>query len=42
VAALGTTQVETTIIEDAAEGRTLVSALQEDAKADEEAGWTEV
>jgi hypothetical protein len=35
---VGTTQVETSVVEDAVEGRTLVDTLKEDAEADEEAG----
>jgi hypothetical protein len=39
---VGTTQVETSVVEDTAEGQTRVDTPQEDAEADEEVGRAEV
>jgi hypothetical protein len=39
---VGTTLVETSVVEDAVVGQTLIGTPQEDAKVDEEAGQAEV
>jgi hypothetical protein len=41
-AAVGTTQVETLVVEDTAEGQIRFDTPQEDAEADEEVGQVEV